>query len=577
MKKSNIILILIILIASILRLWKLAEVPVSLFGDELDVGYHAYSILKTGRDYSGNFLPLHFQSLAEWRTPLYLYSVVPTVAMFGISPLGVRLPAALFGIVGVIGMYLFAKEIGRYGNMSRKKTEILALIATTILTFSPWHIQYSRAAFEVTLLIVFYLFGLFFFFKSIGEGKSGKWLWISVSLLITTPLIYSTAKLFTPILLILLFGLWFRELLTVPNKYLIYAIIAGMVLGIPTAYATLYSGGTQRYGYISIFTDPSRETEVGVKRQLAADVRGEEGLGIQPKTEDKVFYNKFTFWGQKFLKNYFEPFSTSFLFVKGDLNLRHSIEGIAQFYKVEAIALILGLIFFFTKFKDRKIKALVAFWIVLGVIPSAITRDGGMHATRLVVLLPPLVLLISYGIYTLTQSKKPWNYIFISGYVFLFVFNFVFYQNAFWRENLWYSERWWHSGYEEAINTIQDIESEYDNVLITMASEPSWIFFAAWSEYDPVGWQKVKPDKNWIDHEIFGRVTTIDKYIFGSPPEGLYEWGKKIDNTTLFLASEKEVGINLIREPNRTPGNLTLIKSIAYPSGEPAFYIFSGK
>ena len=57
---KNWILISIIVLASILRLYKLDKVPVSLFGDELDVGYHAYSILKTGRDYSGNFLPLHF-------------------------------------------------------------------------------------------------------------------------------------------------------------------------------------------------------------------------------------------------------------------------------------------------------------------------------------------------------------------------------------------------------------------------------------------------------------------------------------------------------------------------------------
>ena len=96
MKKKSLVLLLSILIfASFIRLWRINEVPVSLFGDELDVGYHAYSILKTGKDYSGNSWPLHFQSLAEWRTPLYLYSAVPTVAIFGISPLGVRLPAII--------------------------------------------------------------------------------------------------------------------------------------------------------------------------------------------------------------------------------------------------------------------------------------------------------------------------------------------------------------------------------------------------------------------------------------------------------------------------------------------------
>ncbi|KKP32910.1 MAG: hypothetical protein UR20_C0016G0001, partial [Candidatus Woesebacteria bacterium GW2011_GWE2_31_6] len=108
---KNVILIVILLVASFLRLYKISSDPVSLFGDELDVGYHAYSILKTGKDYSGNFMPLHFQSLAEWRTPLYLYSAVPTVAIFGINALGVRLPAAIFGILGILGIYLLIKEL----------------------------------------------------------------------------------------------------------------------------------------------------------------------------------------------------------------------------------------------------------------------------------------------------------------------------------------------------------------------------------------------------------------------------------------------------------------------------------
>src|SRR3972149_9040197 len=110
-KSVKIILLVILIIASFLRLWKISEVPVSLFGDELDVGYQAYSVLKTGKDYYGNFMPIHFHSLAEWRTPLYLYSAVPTVALFGVSPLGVRLPAAIFGIANIWLLYLLVREL----------------------------------------------------------------------------------------------------------------------------------------------------------------------------------------------------------------------------------------------------------------------------------------------------------------------------------------------------------------------------------------------------------------------------------------------------------------------------------
>jgi len=167
---QKIILIAILLVAAFLRLWKLGKVPVAMFGDEMDVGYHAYSILKTGRDYSGNFLPIHFQSLAEWRTPLYLYSTVPTVAIFGISPWGVRLPAAIFGILGVIALYLLISEI-----VNRQ----LAIVASFLLAVSPWYIQYSRAGFEATQLIFFLLIGFYFFFKSFlrkDDTKRGKYL-----------------------------------------------------------------------------------------------------------------------------------------------------------------------------------------------------------------------------------------------------------------------------------------------------------------------------------------------------------------------------------------------------------------
>ncbi len=56
-----------------------------------------------------------------------------------------------------------------------------------------------------------------------------------------------------------------------------------------------------------------------------------------------------------------------------------------------------------------------------------------------------------------------------------------------------------------------------------------------------------------------------------------YDWGKVIDKKTLYVASAKEVNVNLIMEPERTPKDLVLLKAIGYPSGEPAFYLFTGR
>lgn len=562
---SRKILLLILAVAAILRLWKISEVPVSLFGDELDVGYHAYSILKTGKDYSGNPWPLHFQSLAEWRTPLYLYSAVPTVAVFGITPLGVRLPAAIFGILGVWALFLFVKEISQ--------DERLALLSSAVLAFSPWHIQYSRAAFEVTLLLFLLLSGLYFFFKSI---KNPRVLWISAGLLALTPWVYSTAKLFTPILLVFLFFLYKKDLLSFPKKDLLYGLVALLVVGGPIVYSTLVGGGTQRFGYISVFTDPVTEPEVGFGRLIDARMRGEIGEGLTPTVFDRFVHNKFTFWGANVIKNYFESFSTEFLFIKGDFNLRHSI-GLGEFYKMESIALILGLIFLLTRFKDKKIKLFLFFWILAGAVPSAITREGGKHATRLILILPPLIFLISYGINeTLNTLKGRTRLLFVGSYLILFLLSFYSYQHQYWVHYPWESERWWHAGFKEAIQTIKQIDKDYDKVIISTANEPPWIFFAGWYEYPPESWHQGFPfKKTKIDG--FGEISYIDKYYFGSLDSniGIYGLGNVIENKTLYLAVAKEIGANLIQEPGRTPSGIRLVRAVAYPSGEPAFYLFA--
>ena len=53
-------LIVIVLLASFLRLWQLGEIPSGIHADEADTGYSAYSILKTGKTQYADFNPLMF-------------------------------------------------------------------------------------------------------------------------------------------------------------------------------------------------------------------------------------------------------------------------------------------------------------------------------------------------------------------------------------------------------------------------------------------------------------------------------------------------------------------------------------
>jgi len=565
--KPKFLLAIIILIASLLRLYKLTVNPVSLFGDELDLGYQAYSILKTGQDYYGNFIPIHFHSLAEWRTPLYLYSAVPTVAIWGISPLGVRIPAAIFGILGVLAIYLLAKEL--------TKNETVALISAGVLTISPWHLQYSRAGFEATQMIFFLLLGLWLFFKCLNT-KNGKYLWLSVTCLVLTPWVYSTAKLFTPLLLIFLFLVYRKEILVFKKRNLIWSVVAGLIVGIPIAYSTFFGGGAQRFSYLSVFTDPVTESTVGEARLQDARMRGTLIAGTTPEFLDRVFHNKFTFWGTTIIRNYLQPFSTEFLFIQGDPDLRQSI-GTGEFYKVDAVILFIGALLFFTKCKEGKTKALILFWIIAGILPAAITRDGGNHATRLILILPPLIFLISYGLVEIYRLLSPkYKLIFVASYLFLLALGFAGYEHTYWVHYPYNSERWWHAGFEESFDYIKSVDSQYDRIFISMQGEPAYIFFAGWYEYPPVKWHQGFPFKStYVDG--FGRISYIDKYYFGSPNDGasIYDLSKYITSKDLYMAVAKEVGPNLILSPGNVPNGLKLLKAVAYPSGEPAYYIFT--
>jgi hypothetical protein len=244
-----------------------------------------------------------------------------------------------------------------------------------------------------------------------------------------------------------------------------------------------------------------------------------------------------------------------------------------MFYKIEFIALFVGSVLFFSSKVNRKLKLFLLFWLFAGVVPAAITRDGGNHATRLILILPPLMFLISYGLLIISKSR-----ILLAAYNLILLVLFINYQHLYWTHNPTYSERWWHYGWKQAVESIKPMEQEYDKVVITTADEPPWVFFAGAYEYPPDRWQAEFPVERKVNLEGFGEVSHIDKFYFGSPSGlGLYDWGKVLDSKTLYLASIKEVGVNLIREPERTPGDLILLKSIAFPSGEPAFYLFTKK
>lgn len=62
MKHIYAYLFMIFLTGCMLRFFNLGAVPVGLHTDEAYFGYNAFSILTTGREMTGDFLPIHLES-----------------------------------------------------------------------------------------------------------------------------------------------------------------------------------------------------------------------------------------------------------------------------------------------------------------------------------------------------------------------------------------------------------------------------------------------------------------------------------------------------------------------------------
>src|SRR3989338_759355 len=101
----------IILLAFILRFYRMQTNPPSLYWDEASLGYNAYSILKTARDEHGKFLPLtNFAAFGDYKPPGYIYTAVPAIAVFGLNEFSIRFPSAFFGVLTVVITYLLTHQ-----------------------------------------------------------------------------------------------------------------------------------------------------------------------------------------------------------------------------------------------------------------------------------------------------------------------------------------------------------------------------------------------------------------------------------------------------------------------------------
>ncbi len=574
---QKLIFIFVILLAFGLRFYQLNKYPPSLFSDEVDLGYQAYSFLKTGRDYYGNFLPISFHSFADFRAPLYLYSAAGTIAALGMNEWGVRLPAAIFGVLGVAAFFLLVLKISKNYNFS--------LLSALVLTILPWHIHYSRAGFEATALFFLLCLGLYFFYRFL-EKKTFISLAVSLVFFSLCFYTYATARLFLPLLALVALLIYRKEIFSAGRSRIFFSILICFLVLLPFAKDTFLGEGLHRFSYLNIFSDSNLKLEINRQRLVDAVHGQTQKVGMSTPFFAYFFHNKPLSWTLEAVNNYVSGFSFDFLFSKGDPNLRHGIGRLGNLLWVFLPFLILGLFKLLSLVKGREKGRLsqkealffLAF-ILISPLPASITLDGGMHASRLFFLVLPLSLSVALGIWeAVSWFKGRKSRLTVSILILvLTALNLIYYLHFYYYHYPVESEKFWHFGFKEGIQAVAEKENQFDQVIFSNSYESPLIFYLFWTKYDP---SRFKPDKTQSVNNDWFAGKVMGKYAFGKIKSPFWQktlpgvrakalTGEKIPKI-LILAGRYDFGEDL---EEGAPLGLVILEKISLPSVQPVFYL----
>lgn len=229
-------ILLIIIVAAVLRMIAPTHAPAGLQVDEASNVWNAWCLGQTGVDEHGEPWPIFTTAeFGSYRSPLFLYFIIPFQSMFGFNLWSARLASALAGVAAVYLIY----RVGR-----RWFSRNVGLAAAALMAIDPWHLQLARWAHEASLCPLLVLLAVTL--TTSTARRRNPWLGLIAGLITGAACYgYSAIRLFLP-----LYGLvaaavigpktW-REWLRLPKSTQTLAnyLIGGLVTFAPLAYQHL--------------------------------------------------------------------------------------------------------------------------------------------------------------------------------------------------------------------------------------------------------------------------------------------------------------------------------------------------
>lgn len=538
----------IVLLAAALRLWGLAENPPSLTADEAALGYNAFSIFKSGRDEHGELFPIIFKSFGDWKPGLYVYLTVPFVALFGLNEFSVRLVGALSGIVAVYLIYLLTKKL--YGS------DKMGLGVSFVLATLPWHIHFSRGAWEINLAFTLLLAGLLFFLK--GIEKDNNYIYISAIFFGLTYWSYQGAKLATTLVLIGLIVFYSNELLKLSRKVKITAFIILLLLIAPIG-LSLAQGKGGRLEVFSVFSYPRS------KEYINSILMQEIELNPQSSFRYTLYHSETLNFARGILGRFLNHYSPRFLFIDGDWsNLRHASPNIGQLLLIQIVLLIAGLSSL-AKLKTKREAMFIWFLLVTLSLPSALSRDS-VHAVRSYNLILPIVLILSLGFDYVYQQRGNYKNILLTVYSMLYLLNMFYYLDAYFIHMPKKASQDWGYGLKQVVESLIPYKEKVSEIVIKQSYAQPYIYYLFYSKFDPVRYQELSR-KNYLPNGFgdVGLVSSIENITFRE-----VSWGEDKQLRDKIYVVETNIIPNAEYDD---PKKYKIIKEVKYLNNQPAYTI----
>ena len=496
MKATKIYIIMgIFFLALFFRLYHLSQTPYGFHVDEAKVAWNAFSILKTGHDDHGNFLPLYYDSFGDFRPTGIIYATIPSILFFGNNIFATRFPSALFGALTVFPLMLI------FWQLCRDKDKKWYWIPGLLLAVNPWHIMISRATSEVIIALFLALFAIYFFLKTIKKTSISSIL-LSISFIFLSYLFYHSIRVLAPIFLIIIAIFSWSE---IKSKFSLKGVVTIIFASI--FLTTLFFTAPQargRLSQVSILSDPKIRLET-------INMPNQEGPGHVLLA--RTFHNRPSVILKNILNEYANYFGTNFLVGDSARPIRYRIQNFALITYIELVLLVLSL----TAAATKKEVWLPLFLLLISPLPAAITNEDTPNLHRALFMIPFIVILESYSVIFILSLKKYSKYLSIFTALALFA-NLIYFNHFYFvHQKFGLPSYFRNAGSAELATKIYQIKDQYSKIILTNSPDELYPWFAFLNIIDPLSFNKSSINRfhgswNWENIEFSSKKCPSEKF-----------------------------------------------------------------